>query len=87
MSSVCRFSDAASFSEPRNQVGELALTAGHRVGDLLGNVLQRTEIALVDDHTQRGKHFLGGRETAALALRELGPVTQLANRWLVHRSR
>ena len=53
MSSVCRSSERGQLGQPRDQVGEAAGPAGDRGVGLVGDVLQRTEIALVDHDAER----------------------------------
>ncbi len=54
---------SGQFGQPGQQLGEA--TGPPRDGGvrLIGDVLQRTEIALVDHHAERGEHLFGGRVT------------------------
>ncbi len=64
--------------QPGHQVGEAALAARDRVVGLVGDVLQRTEIALVHHHAERRQHLLGGRIAPGALQRDLRAVGQLA---------
>ena len=72
--------------EPGNQVDELALPTGDGLIGLVGDLFQRTDIALVDHHTERREHLLGGREAARVGLRDPRPVAQPALSGLVRRA-
>ena len=73
--------------QPRHQIGEAALAARDGVVCLVGDVLQRTEIALVHHDAERGQHFLGGRVATGAVQRDLRAVLEPADPLLVRRRR
>src|SRR6202012_5683569 len=69
--------------QPRHQICELAVPAGDGPIGLVGNILQRTQVALVAHASERGKHFLGGWEAAGSGLLDGRAVDQPARRRLI----
>ena len=71
--------------QSRKQVGELTGPAGDGGVELVGDVLQRTEIALVDDDAERRQHLFGGGIAAGPGQRDVRALAELALPRLVHR--
>ena len=78
MSAVCWSSEPVSSASRGHQIGEAACAARDRGVGLVGDVLQRTEIALVDHHAERGQHLLGGRVATGAGSRDVRAVGQPA---------
>ena len=69
--------------QPRDEVHELPGPPGDRGVGLVGDVLQRTEIALVHHQAQRRQHLFGGRVPAGVHQRNLRARLEPAFRSLV----